>query len=94
MEPPPLCSQTHRGLESTDCYSERAIERAIPHIFDVDRANYMVELTKDRATPSIWHPDETDWELGFIYRLLNYFELISSSYLNAVAERKLLTVLS
>jgi len=81
---------------STTLEHRKAIEKALPGIFDSDnRSQEVVEISMKRATEIYLctHEAVEDWELRFhIVELLNYFERLSLAYLHKVGDNKILDI--
>lgn len=67
----------------------KAIEKSLPGIFDIDpKTKEVIELDINKAK-NIYecNPNDDHWQLRFhLMEVLNYFEFVSSSYLNGVAD--------
>lgn len=70
----------------------KALETAIPRILEQDQRADGSELTRQRATEIYLADAESpDWKLRYhIYELLNYYELVATSYLDGLADDKII----
>ncbi|MBC6426072.1 MAG: DUF4760 domain-containing protein [Ekhidna sp.] len=72
----------------------KEIERLMPGLIDkIERKEEITKITQSKAREiyeSLPDKDGTNWKLRFHFlELLNYFEYISSVYLNRVADKKM-----